>query len=226
MLRRLSAANRTRKCYHKAMPIKHTQKQFIPDAYYHVYARGAGGASIFRDRADYDHFEWLLARSLMRQPVVQRNGRAYAWLRESVHLSAYCLWDDHFHLLLYQRDSDGMSRLMRSVLTAYTMYFNRQYGRRGPLLESTYRAVRMDDATRLHYAVRYMHLHQPDFAHWPHSSLQEYLHLQNREWLVPAPLVDLFDTSSDYADFMLDRQAALDDADDYGFALRSATRPA
>ena len=39
---------------------------------------------------------------------------------------AYCLMDNHFHLLFYQIEKGALSALMKSVMVAYSAYFNRK----------------------------------------------------------------------------------------------------
>ena len=70
---------------------------------------------------------------------------------------------NHFHLLLYQVTESGVRELMTSVLTAYTMYFNKRHKRRGPLFESTFKAVIVLEDTQLMHITRYIHLNHSHY---------------------------------------------------------------
>ncbi|MBU1043251.1 MAG: transposase, partial [Candidatus Omnitrophica bacterium] len=62
-----------------------------------------------------------------------------ASLETGVDVGAYCLMTNHFHLLLYPRDREGLIGLMKSVCQHYTQYVNRKYGRSGKLWENRYK---------------------------------------------------------------------------------------
>jgi len=186
------------------MPGRNIIKIFEPQSFYHIYNRGINKGEIFLADVDYTHFEWLCERSLCPKPVKDKKGRDHAWLRSRVEVNAYCLMPNHFHLLCYQQTVDGITLLMRSVCTAYTMYFNKKYKRRGPLFENCYRAVPiLRDAQLLHIS-RYIHLNHAQFRAWPHSSLEDYLSFSSRTWIAPGRIKELFDGKVDYKQFMLD----------------------
>src|SRR5690606_25405485 len=107
------------------MPSKKSVKVYDAPAYYRVYNRGAGGVDIFLDDQDREKFVSLLRRHLDPDDRSYRtDGVEYD--KYPVDLIAYCLMSSHFHLLLYQdEDVRAVSHLMRSVATAYTMYFNK-----------------------------------------------------------------------------------------------------
>ncbi|HSX29588.1 MAG TPA: transposase [Candidatus Saccharimonadales bacterium] len=190
------------------MPSKNVLKVDAPDSYYHVYARGAGKQPIFLDYEDFMFFLELLRRYLSPEAVVNSVGTPYEKLGESVELLAYCLMGNHFHLLLFQRQVGGMQRLMRGVMTSYSRYFNRVYGRSGPLFESRYKASRVSNETYLQHISRYIHLNPKDWRLYPYSSMQYYLTGNQPDWLQTSPMLELFDSREQYAEFVADYEAA------------------
>lgn len=185
------------------MPGRNTLKIYIPDSYYHLYNRGWNRTEIFLDDEDYYYFEWLLARHLSPEPVKDKKGREYPHHYPLLHLNAYCLVPNHFHLLTYQTDENGIKKLASSVLTAYTMYFNKKYKRRGPLFENTYKAVRVDNDAQLMHITRYIHLNHKDYRTWSHSSYKDYL-TEAREWIDSTPILELFSNVATYKEFVDD----------------------
>jgi len=185
------------------MPSRNVLKVDVPDSYYHVYARGHGKQKIFRDDEDYEYFLSLFARHLSNEPAVNASARTYAHLQDDISLLCYCLMDNHFHLLLYQRQGGAMSQLMRGIMTSYSMYFNKKYGLSGALFESRYKASRISSDLYLMHISRYIHLNPKDWMAYPHSSIHSY-YLGAPEWLQPTPVIELFGTLPKYADFLND----------------------
>ncbi len=189
------------------MPSRNVIKIDIPQSYYHVYARGHGRQAIFRDEDDYRKFEDLFERYLSERSPGIGERKLYG----EVSLLGYCLLDNEFHLLLYQASEGAMSKLMRGIMTSYSMYFNRKYGLSGALFESRYKASRISDNENLKHISRYIHLIPKDWMAYPHSSIHSY-YLGAPDWLEPSRIVEIFGTLPMYADF-------LNDADDYKESL-------
>ncbi len=73
-------------------------------------------------------------------------------------IGAYCLMPNHFHLLVRENIEGGISLYIQKLLTAYTMYFNKKYDRRGTLFEGPFRATHADSDQYLKYLFSYIHL--------------------------------------------------------------------
>src|SRR3989344_2895738 len=83
------------------MPSKHIEKTYTPDTFYHVFNRGVGRRSIFKDDKDYAVFLNLLKRYLGDEPAIYKQSREYPWFRNEIQLLAFCLMPNHYHLLVY-----------------------------------------------------------------------------------------------------------------------------
>ncbi len=185
------------------MPTRHIVKIYVTNHYYHVFNRGVNLSKIFLDEQDYCYFESLLGRHLGNEPSNDMGGKTYRNYSADVQLNAYCLMGNHFHLLLYQSTESGVRELMTSVLTAYTMYFNRRHSRRGPLFESTFKAVIILEDSQLMHISRYIHLNHSQYRTWPHSSYRDYIQ-PSRDWINPAPILEVFDSRDKYIEFVTD----------------------
>jgi putative transposase len=191
------------------VPGKNTIKTYRSDYYYHVYNRGWNRGEIFLDTSDYEYFEYLLGRTLSPVQTKDAKGRTFTWLRDKLELNAYCLMPNHFHMLVYQYEEQGVTKLIQSVCTAYTMYFNKKHKRRGPLFENRFKAVEIVRDNQLQHITRYIHLNHRDFRIWPHSSYADYLDSsRGRSWLAPQQILDIFDSTTQYQAFVLDYEAA------------------
>jgi len=168
------------------MPIRNTVKEYDAPAYYHVYNRGAGGAPIFLDDHDRAKFLSLFARHLDSRDMT-RDANREVYRKYTLEIIAYCLTDNHFHLLLYQQDDPtAITQLMRSVATAYTMYFNRKYKRAGHLFQSAFKAARITEEPYLAHITRYIHMNPRSYLRYKWSSIAYYLGVDDAPvWLRP-----------------------------------------
>jgi putative transposase len=87
----------------------------------------------------------------------------------------------HFHAILKQLSSDGISIMMRKILDSYSRYFNIKNKRKGPLWESRFNRIVLKSDDELLHLTRYIHLN-PVTAYlvekpedWPFSSYNEYI---------------------------------------------------
>lgn len=108
---------------------------------YHVVARGVGRQIIFEDDADRRRF-----LSLLKERLAGTEGALLAW----------CLMDNHFHLLL-RMPLEELSKTMRSLQTAYALFFNRRHDRVGHLFQDRFKSEPVDDEAYLLTVVRYIH---------------------------------------------------------------------
>ena len=108
--------------------------------YYHIIGRGIGKQILFEEETDYLFFLSTLDKYLKE---------------ESFQIIAYCLMENHFHLLL--KIDSGMDLIMKKILTRYAFYYNSKYERTGHLFQDRYTSVPVENEIYLLSAVRYIH---------------------------------------------------------------------
>ena len=108
---------------------------------YHVVSRGVGQQIIFETDADKRRYLTTL-QSLM-------DG-------SSGSLLAWCLMENHVHLLVSQ-PLDDLSSTMRRLNSGYALYFNLVHGRSGHLFQGRFRSEPVDTDEYLMTVVRYIH---------------------------------------------------------------------
>ncbi len=187
------------------MPSKNLIRNYDAPAFYHVYNRGAGKQKIFLDSADKQKFISLFERYLLEQDEES------PYPLYDAEVVAYCLMGNHYHLLLYQ-DADPMavSGLMKSVATAYTMYFNRKYKQSGHLFQGPFRASRISSESYLAHISRYIHLNPQTYKTYHWSSLRYYIGTATSDLVHPERILDM--TPTRYLEFLedyTDRRALL-----------------
>jgi putative transposase len=201
------------------MPGRNIIKEYASDQYYHVYSRGVAKQQIFLDEDDYAAFLHLLKRYLSPGKSVSKARVTYPSYYGRAELSAFCLMSNHVHLLIYQTDEKALPELMRSVMTSYSMYFNRKYKRVGPVFQSRYRASRITSDSYLDHISRYIHLNPREWLEYPYSSLKYYLGKAEAEWVAPKKILDLFPSTDQYLEFVKDYEGYKDMLDEIHWEL-------
>lgn len=103
--------------------------------------------------------------------------------------------DNHFHFLLFQENEPtAITRLMRSVATAYTMYFNRKYRKSGHLFQSIFKASHIQNEAYLTHITRYIHMNPRSYIRYRWSSLSYYLGVEPPAWVHPERVNDMSPT--------------------------------
>ena len=142
--------------------------KFAEGEYYHIYSRGVDKRIIFIDKYDYDRFLLLLRICNNNKPIEVRNlprqglrgGLALVFEEQDqiVDIGAWCLMPNHFHILIKERQENGISIFIQKLLTAYVMYFNQKYERKGSLFQGKFQARHANTDNYLKYLYSYIHL--------------------------------------------------------------------
>lgn len=147
---------------------------------YHIYNRGVDKRDIFKDDEDKMRFIHDLYEFNDKNPVVNLThrfnshqikevGLPYIKNREVlVEIIAYCLMDNHFHLMVRQKTDNGITEFMRKLGTGYTNYFNNKYERNGALFQGKFKSISIQKDSHLLYLPIYIHLNPLDlkFPEW------------------------------------------------------------
>lgn len=205
--------------------------EFSLDEYYHIYDRGVDKRVIFLDEGDHDRFVRLLytANSDTSIYLSQLQGKALSEIRRGknlVAIGAWCLMPNHFHILLKEISEDGISIFMQKLLTAYSMYFNKKYYRKGTLFETTFLAKHLGYDQYLKYQYTYIHLNpigiidngwkkkeitnkekaKKFLKEYKYSSYRDYVGEEREEGAIlnKEAFPEYFSTSTDFEDMILE----------------------
>jgi REP element-mobilizing transposase RayT len=130
------------------------------NALYHVTSRGDRQEDIYEDDLDRNNFLNVLA-SVIKQ---------FNWL-----CYAYCLMDNHYHLLIQTPDGN-LSKGMRQLNGVFTQACNRRHRKTGHLFQGRYKGILVDKDAYLLELTRYLVLNPVkaglviDSADWKWSS--------------------------------------------------------
>lgn len=140
-------------------------------AVYHVTSRGNARQDIVADDGDRKQFFTLLAH------VVDRFG----W-----RCHAYCLMDNHYHLLI-ETPRPNLSQGMRQLNGRYTQAYNRAHQRVGHLFQGRFTAILVEKDAHLLELCRYVVLNPVRAKMVPHPRLWGWSSYRATVGEAPAP---------------------------------------
>jgi putative transposase len=114
----------------------------FPGAVYHVTSRGDRREAIFDDDADRHAFLNVVAQATERFDAA---------------ILAYCLMDNHYHLVIHTRRGN-LSRFMQQLNGVYTQAYNRRHRKVGHLFQGRFKGILVDENAYLLEVCRYVDL--------------------------------------------------------------------
>ncbi len=157
----------------------------FPGAVYHLTSRGNARQPIYLSAEDRQQFCQVLAQALRR----------YHW-----RCHAYCLMDNHYHLLIETVDAT-LAEGMRQLNGLYTQRFNHRHRRVGHVFQGRYQAILVEKDTHLLELARYVVLNPVRArmvktpAAWPWSSYRAMVgETPMPTWLTTDWLLSQFDS--------------------------------
>ena len=115
-------------------------RQFGYSGYLHVVAKGNGGQILFDEDRDHRHYLSLLERYSREMQVT---------------VVAYCLMDNHVHLLIHD-SQNAASEFMRRLNTSYAWYYNKRNERSGHVFQNRFFSEPIDNERYLLAVYRYI----------------------------------------------------------------------
>jgi REP element-mobilizing transposase RayT len=169
--------------------------------FYHIYNRGSGRQSIFRETENY---LFLLRR-------VKQYAQSF-----NVTVIAYCLLPNHYHFLLRQDGQQPAGMFPQRLFNSYTKAFNKRYGRTGTLFEGRYKAIHVDKDGYLLHLCRYVHANPvkhgltPNLERWPYSNYLEWIGARKGTLVDREFSRELFPEPEDYGRFVQEYASGFD----------------
>lgn len=158
-------------------------------ALYHVMNRGLERKSIFLNNIHKELFLNLLSEVSERFKL---------------DIYSYCLMDNHYHLLV-QTKLPNLNLAMKYLSGVYTLRFNSNTKRDGPLFRGRYKSILIDKESYLLNVSRYIHKNPSvakiidDDQEYPWSSYQYYNLKKNKKpkWIITSEILKYFNYNSD-----------------------------
>lgn len=147
---------------------------------YHIMLRGINKQNIFNDNLDRNKFLRALKETKERYQY---------------KLYAYCLMNNHVHLLICD-SKQKISSIIQSLAIKYSLYFNKKYDRVGHLFQNRYKSKCVENKRYLLNLIRYIH-QNPEKANlattkdYRWSSFKEYF--SKSTFIDESDILELFD---------------------------------
>ncbi len=138
----------------------------IEGGVYYVFSRTIERRHLFKERKDFLKFISILREAKERFGLIIYS---YALIRDSYYIA-------------FETPLGNLSRAIHFLNTSYTVYYNKKYGKSGPLFRGRYSSYIVDKEEILPELTRYVHLipylskESKRPQRYPYSSLSEYLH--------------------------------------------------
>lgn len=108
---------------------------------YHIILRSVNQHIIFETESDYQKFLYILSDCKIKYDI---------------DIYAYCLMDNHIHLLLYSIP-DALSSFFQSLGTRFVRWYNSKYTRSGHLFQERFHSCPIENKS--HYLATLVYIH-------------------------------------------------------------------
>ena len=110
--------------------------------YFHIMVQGVNKEYIFNTDDYMKKYQKLIFSNLKKY---------------NLELLAYCIMNNHAHLLMYTEKIDEMSKFMKSVNTAFSMCYNHTQNRVGVVFRNRFESETIKDRKHLINCIAYIH---------------------------------------------------------------------
>ena len=121
--------------------------------FYHIMIQGDEKKSIFRKERYKEKIVYLLKRNAFRNDV---------------KLIAYCVMDNHVHILVHSKEIERVSKMMLQTNTSYGKFFSKERKNVGHVFRDRYRSEAIYTQKYLINCIKYIH-ENPVKANIAHS---------------------------------------------------------
>lgn len=136
--------------------------------FFHVLNRGTDKRKITTDDRDRMRFMHDLYAFNDKNPSLHPHqpGRETEGTKREllVHVHAFALMPNHYHLLLSELSDGGISLFMQKLNMGYTKYFNERHERSGTLWQGKYKKILIERDAHFMYIPFYIHLNPLDMV--------------------------------------------------------------
>tara|TARA_R110002050_G_scaffold293182_1_gene449412 strand:- start:84018 stop:85535 length:1518 start_codon:yes stop_codon:yes gene_type:complete len=127
------------------------------DNYYHVFNRGINGCTIFRSNENKRYFLELIDK----------------YLKDNASISAFCLLDNHYHLLIkVDSNTKEITQAFSNLFNAYAKAFNKQNKRTGSLFEKHFKRKKIDSES--YFKTVFCYIHRNPIKNWEKYKFSSY----------------------------------------------------
>lgn len=117
-------------------------RTYIKTIFFHIITQGINKSYIF-ERSEDIKFYLRMMKKLSKE--------------QEVKILAYCVMNNHTHMLVKTNQTKKMSKFMQRLNTTYGIYYNQKYNRVGYVFRNRYKSEGIYNEKHLYNCVRYIY---------------------------------------------------------------------
>ena len=139
----------------------------LESSFLHIIVQGINRSYIFQDNTLKSTYKSILKRNLEDT---------------NVKILAYCIMDNHAHILMHSENINEISQIMKKTNTSYAMLYNKTNKRVGYVFRNRYYVQMILSERQLYNCISYIHKNPlkagiaKNLSDYKYSSYIEYLH--------------------------------------------------
>ena len=155
-------------------------RKLLNGEFFHITVKGINGEYIFQD--DKNKNEYL---KLLKEKI-------------NIDILAYCIMDNHAHILIKTENVDEMSKYMKKVNTSYALYYNKKNMREGYVFKNRFFSQQIEDRKHLFSCIVYIHKNPVkanivrNMENYKFSSYNDYFGINHRNLINNENIFKLF----------------------------------
>lgn len=110
--------------------------------FYHIMVQGDEKKFIFEKSSHKEKYLYLLKRNAFRNDV---------------YIIAYCVMNNHVHVLIHSKEKERISKMMSQCDTSYGLFFSKERGRIGHVFRDRYKSEPINNQEHLINCIKYIH---------------------------------------------------------------------
>lgn len=150
--------------------------------FFHIMVQGINKSYIFQTKMQKEEYI-----KLMKECNKKFN----------IKIIAYCIMDNHSHMIIYSEHITNISSYMKSLNTSYGIYYNKTNDRIGFVFRNRFQSQYIDDQNYLINCIKYIHMNPVKAGKelkeedYKYSSYNEYF--ENKNFILDKkPLIEIF----------------------------------
>lgn len=80
------------------------------------------------------------------------------YMQFEIDIIAYCIMDNHAHMMLYSEKIQNISNFMKQVNSIYAMYYNKKKNRVGYVYRNRFKSVPIMTRNQMYTCIKYIHM--------------------------------------------------------------------
>lgn len=117
-------------------------RNYIEASFNHIMTQGINKSYIFNQEQDIKYYISAMYSSKDKY---------------NIKIIAYCIMNNHAHILIETNNIENLSKYMQSLNTKYAMYYNKKYNRVGYVFRDRYRSEGIFSEEQLNNCIQYIY---------------------------------------------------------------------